>query len=309
MASKHRWKAIWLVLLGAASYGVLSTFVKLGYKQGFSAAEITGSQVLFGFIILWLLSLPKLWQMKGISGGIVLKLIAGGTFTGLTGYFYYQSLQVLDASFAVLLLFQFTWMGMLLDWITERRVPTLFQWIAMALTLLGTVLASGILSGTMDSPGASGIGLGLLAACCYTLFIYFSGKIATHLPALFRSAWMITGAAAIVLILMPPQFLWNGSLGQGLWQWGLLLSVFGMVLPPFLYAKGAPLIETGLAAVLGSVELPVVIVCSALLLHEATHAVQWIGIVLILLGVLVSERKTAVKAKRKNEYTEQIPRK
>ncbi|GAA4858614.1 DMT family transporter [Paenibacillus vulneris] len=293
MTSKNRWKAIWFVLLGAASYGVLSTFVKLGYQSGFSAAEITGSQVSFGFIVLWLLSLTKLRQMKGITPGIILKLVAGGTFTGLTGYFYYQSLQVLDASFAVLLLFQFTWMGMLLDWLVEKRLPTLFQWIAMVLTLAGTVLASGIVSGTVSRPSASGIGLGLLAACCYTMFIFFSGRVATHLPALFRSTWMITGAALIVLILMPPQFLWNGSLAQGLWKWGILLAVFGMILPPFLYAKGAPFIETGLAAVLGSVELPVVIICSALLLHEQTYLLQWIGIAIILLGVFVSERKTA----------------
>ncbi|WP_079910584.1 DMT family transporter [Paenibacillus sp. 32352] len=293
MTSKNRWKAIWFVLLGAASYGVLSTFVKLGYQSGFSAAEITGSQVSIGLIVLWLLSLTKLRQMKGITPGIILKLVAGGTFTGLTGYFYYQSLQVLDASFAVLLLFQFTWMGMLLDWLVEKRLPTLFQWIAMVLTLAGTVLASGIVSGTVSRPSASGIGLGLLAACCYTMFIFFSGRVATHLPALFRSTWMITGAALIVLILMPPQFLWNGSLAQGLWKWGILLAVFGMILPPFLYAKGAPFIETGLAAVLGSVELPVVIICSALLLHEQTYLLQWIGIAIILLGVFVSERKTA----------------
>lgn len=295
MTSKNRWKAIWFVLLGAASYGVLSTFVKLGYEQGFSAAEITGSQVFFGFIVLWLLSLPQLRHMRGISRSVILKLLLGGMFTGLTGYFYYQSLQSLDASFAVLLLFQFTWMGMLLDWITERRVPSLFQWIAMALTLIGTVLASGVLSGSLDRPSASGIGLGLLAACCYTIFIYFSGRVATHLPALFRSTWMITGAAILVLTLMPPQFLWNGALGQGLWQWGILLSVFGMILPPFLYAKGAPLIETGLTAILGSVELPVVIICSALLLHEATYVLQWVGIAIIILGIFVSERKIEAK--------------
>jgi len=171
MTSKSRWKAIWFVLLGAASYGVLSTFVKLGYGQGFSADEITGSQVLFGCIILWLFSLPKLRLMKGISAGIFVKLVIGGTFTGLTGFFYYQSLQSLDASFAVLLLFQFTWMGMLLDWITEKRAPSRHQWIAMTLTLLGTVLASGILSGSLDRLSASGIGLGLLAAVCYTIFI------------------------------------------------------------------------------------------------------------------------------------------
>lgn len=292
MKAMSRWKAIVLVLLGAASYGVLSSFVKMGYAQGFTPEEVTGSQMLFGFVVLWLFSLFQLRMMKGISGSVIVKLMLSGTFTGLTGYFYYHALQSLDASFAVLLLFQFTWMGMLLDWLVVRRAPTRNQWIAVIFILAGTVLSSGILSGSLDRISASGIGLGLLAACCYTLFIYFSGSVATHLSALTRTTWMITGAALVVLTLMPPHFLWNGALGKGLWVWGILLSVFGVIIPAYLFAKGAPHIATGLAAVLGSVELPVVIICSALLLKETTSLVQWMGILIILLGIVVSERKT-----------------
>jgi len=300
MTPMNRWKAIGLVLTGAASYGLLSSFVKLGYQQGFTPEEVTGSQVFFGFIGLWLLSLPQLRRMKGISPSGVIKLILSGTFTGLTGYFYYHSLQSLDASFAVVLLFQFTWMGMLLDWLLERRVPSRYQWIAVILILAGTVLASGLLSGSLNRVSASGIGLGLLAACCYTMFIYFSGRVATHLPALTRTTWMITGAALIVLTLMPPHFLWNGALGKGLWLWGILLSVFGMMIPSYLFAKGVPHMATGLAAVLGSIELPVVIICSALLLKESTSPVQWAGIVIILIGIVVSERRVKKHASVSN---------
>ncbi|PZE22736.1 EamA family transporter [Paenibacillus xerothermodurans] len=296
----NRWKAIWLILLGAASYGVLSTFVKLGYRNGFTPAEITGSQVLFGAVTLWLLSLFQLRSMKGITWSDIIKLLVSGAFTGLTGYFYYLSLQVLDASIAVLLLFQFTWMGVLLGWAADRRAPTGYQWGAMALVMAGTVLASGILAGSMERVSVQGVVLGLLAACCYTTFIWVSGRVAIHLQPLTRSTWMVTGAAAAVLSLMPPVFLWNGAMAEGLWFWAILLSVFGMILPPYLYAKGAPSIETGLASVLGSVELPVVIVCSALLLQEPTGAMQWVGIIIILAGVGMSERRPASRA---SEYS------
>jgi drug/metabolite transporter (DMT)-like permease len=69
-----------------------------------------------------------------------------------------------------------------------------------------------------------------------------------------------------------------------------------MILPSYLFAKGAPFVETGLASVLGAVELPVVIVCSALLLQEPQGAGQWMGILVILLGIFVSEKKTALPA-------------
>ena len=77
------------------------------------------------------------------------------------------------------------------------------------------------------------------------------------------------------------------------------MSVFGMVLPSYLYAKGAPFIETGLAAILGSIELPVVIVFSSVLLNETTSLTQWVGIVVILLGIVVSERKTGSRSSGK----------
>jgi drug/metabolite transporter (DMT)-like permease len=294
-----KWKAMLFVLLGAASYGVLSTIVKLSYQAGFLPGEITGSQVLFGAATLWMLCLATgSWRpARPIE---MLKLLAGGSFTGLTGVFYYYSLQLLDASFAVLLLFQFTWMGMLLDWLRGKK-PSGYKGAAVLFILVGTLMASGLLQGGADHVSWLGIGLGLLSAASYTLFIDVSGKLATGLPAMQRSALMITGAAVVVSMIYPPDFLWSGALHEGLWLWGLLLSLFGMILPTYLFAKGAPQLDTGLSAILGSIELPVVIVCSSLLLNEASGLPQWLGIVLILAGMAVAEYRP-LNSKRTMEY-------
>ncbi|TVY09103.1 EamA family transporter [Paenibacillus cremeus] len=291
MFSNQRTKASILLLFGAASYGVLSTFVKLGYQDGFTPGEITGSQVVFGFIALWLLCLPSWKKLKGISPKSILKLMGSGIFTGLTGIFYYYSLQSLDASFAVLLLFQFTWMGMLLDWLVHGKAPGRNQLIAVGIVLAGTLLASGLSLDSLERLNPVGIGLGLLSAVSYTLNMYFSGRVATEVPTIFRSAWMVTGATLTVLAVYPPHFVTNGSLGHGLWVWASILSLFGMIIPPYLFAKAAPQLETGLAAILGAVELPVVIVISGLLLHEHTGIQQWLGILLIIGGIVVSEAK------------------
>lgn len=302
MEDEHRVKlrAILLVLVGAASYGVLSTIVKLSYAEGFSTAEVTGSQVLFACAALWVCRLAWLAR-TGRSGSRAaersasladrVKLVASGAFTGLTGVFYYYSLQWLDASIAILLLFQFTWMGLLLGWLLHRTKPSPNQWLALAVVLAGTLLASGLWAGGGSGIHLAGLGFGLLAAACYTLFMYFSGKVAVHLPTLQRTTWMVTGAAAAVSVIFPPLFLWNGALGYGLWQWGALLGFFGMVLPPFLFAKGAPRLSTGVTTILGSIELPVVLICSSLLLRESIGAEQWLGALLILAGIAVSERR------------------
>ncbi|MBP1156374.1 MULTISPECIES: DMT family transporter [unclassified Paenibacillus] len=295
MQFSERFKASVLVLIGAASFGILSTFVKLAYDKGFTPAEVTGSQVIFGFAVMWMISLPLWHKIKQMSKRSMLKLIGSGAFTGLTGVFYYYSLQTLDASFAVLLLFQFTWMGLLMDWLLHGKVPGRYQLAGVAVILAGTVLASGLWMGTTKSMTVSGVGLGLLAAASYTLFIYFSGKVAVEVPALLRSSWMVTGATITVSFIYPPEFLWNGSLADGLWLWGGILALFGMILPPYLFAKGAPYLDTGMAAILGAVELPVVVLVSGLLLGESSGWVQWLGIGLIFAGIVVSERRSAAK--------------
>lgn len=60
-------KYILLVILGAASYGMLSSFAKLAYKQGYTAAEITFIQATIGAIILWVPTLFRRIKAKESS--------------------------------------------------------------------------------------------------------------------------------------------------------------------------------------------------------------------------------------------------
>ena len=50
MSVKNSIKGVVLVALGATSYGMLATFVKLAYKEGFTTAEVTSSQFIYGII-------------------------------------------------------------------------------------------------------------------------------------------------------------------------------------------------------------------------------------------------------------------
>lgn len=284
--SVNRFTASLLVLIGAASFGLLSTFVKLGYQAGFSPAEVTGSQVLFGCAGLWLMCVPFFKQLRLLSKGTIGKLILSGVFSGLTGVFYYLSLQTVSASLGVVLLFQFVWMGILLDWIMQRRRPGANQWIALVFVLIGTVFAAGTQALSLAKFDLLGITLGLLAAASYTGTLSVNARVAPEAPPIIRSTLMMTGTLILTWIIYPPQFFVNGTLGHGLWVWGALLGLFGVIIPPYLFAKGIPSIGAGIATILGSLELPVVIITSALILKEPVEITQWLGVLLILLGIV-----------------------
>ncbi|NOU98502.1 EamA family transporter, partial [Paenibacillus sp. LMG 31457] len=72
-------------------------------------------------------------------------LMIAGVPTAVTGLLYYQSLRYIPNSLAILLLFQFTWMGVLINSVEQRRRPNGIMLITLTVLFGGTLLAAGIL--------------------------------------------------------------------------------------------------------------------------------------------------------------------
>lgn len=294
-------RGVALVFMGACSFGVLSTFVKLAYKEGFDLGEVTGTQVFFGLIILWtIVLLRKLLGSKSNNTSFreKLKLVAMGTSTGLVSIFYYKCVQTVPASIAILLLMQFTWMSLLLESAIRRKLPSRFQLGMVVLILLGTALAGRLFSESISNFDVAGIVYGMLAALCYTFFLMINGSAGNTLHPTTKSALILTGACLLIFSIFPPVFLVNGALLNGLLKWGLVLALFGTVIPPLFYAYGIPKTGLGLSAILSAAELPVAVLMSSLVLQEEVKVVQWLGVALILLAIVLSNISSVRQKKR-----------
>ncbi|HHY22081.1 MAG TPA: DMT family transporter, partial [Bacilli bacterium] len=272
-----------LVFLGGCSYGILSTFVKLAYGNGFIINEVLGSQFFFGVLFIWLIAL--FMKDKRIRVKNVFILLVCGTTMGLTGLFYYQSLQYIDASIAIILLFQFTWIGIILDTVFNKVKIDRVKVIAVCILLLGSVLASGLLGVHEATFSFIGTIWGLLSAVSFATFIFVSGRLATSVHPIVKSAFMSTGGAIFILLLFPPTFLVDGTLTEGLWIYGAVLGFFGVFLPPILFNVGMPKVGSGLGTILSASELPTAVLMSLFVLKEVVTLVQWIGVIIILLGI------------------------
>ncbi|MFC5650197.1 DMT family transporter [Paenibacillus solisilvae] len=296
-------KYILSVLLGAMSYGILSTIVVKAYGEGYGLGEVVGSQLLVGFLLSWSLAFymrRRSSKRESASsrtskpvGRLTWKqrfmLMAAGMPTAVTGLLYYHSLRYIPNSLAIILLFQFTWMGVLLHAISQRKRPNAIMLLTLAVLFGGTLLAAGIMEQGVSRFNIIGIVLGLLAAVSYTMFILFSGKAVPSVHPAIRSSWMITGGLILVFILFPPTFLLNGLLLGKLLLFGLLLGLFGAFIPPVLFAIGVPHIGEGMAGILGASELPVAVLLSSSVLHEQVSFLQWAGVGLVLIGVALPE--------------------
>lgn len=277
-----------LVALGASSYGMLTTFVKIAYSEGFTTYEVTFSQLFLGLLGLLLLNLlfgkkPPAAPRKQAAKSR-LKLIAAGTTLGFTSTFYYLAIRYIPVSIGIVMLMQSVWMGVVLEAVLQRKKPSVNKVLAVLAILVGTLLATNVLNQSIHLDWR-GIGWGFLAAMSYTGTIYCSNTVSLELPSLYRSLWMMLGGFLLVSIIFMPQLLQGFNI-EILWKWGWVLALFGTILPPLLYTAGMPKIEVGLGAIISSIELPAAVLMAYFVLNEQVLLLQWVGILLILLAVI-----------------------
>jgi drug/metabolite transporter (DMT)-like permease len=79
----------------------------------------------------------------------------------------------------------------------------------------------------------------------------------------------------------------NGALGTSLFKWGIILAVFGTFIPPLCFSTGIPKIGLTLSSILSSVELPVAVMMSSLILHEEVNLMRWLGVTIILSALIL----------------------
>ena len=293
-------KGVFLVGLGATSYGMLATFVKLAYKEHFTTAEVIGAQFIYGILgILIINTFQKAKSKAEINKATpknIMQLMIAGTSLGMTSIFYYLCVKYIDVSIAIVLLMQTVWMGVLLEWFIEKKIPSIQKIVAVIIVLIGTVLATNLINNTSQIDW-KGIFWGLLAAASFTTTMFTANKVAIGISSAQRSLYMLLGGAVIVFIFVlstqTTPFNFNIFL-----KWGIFMALFGTIIPPMLMNAGFPITGLGLGSIVSALELPVSVTMAFIILNEKVIAIQWLGICLIILAIVIMNLKSYFHSKK-----------
>ncbi len=290
MSQNNVIKGVLLVGLGATSYGMLATFVKLAYGEGYTTAEVTSSQFILGLLGLLVINAVQR-QRKGstnvvkATGRNIFFLMLAGTSLGLTSLFYYLAVKYIPVSIGIVLLMQTVWMGVLLEAILTKTMPSGRKIIAVLIVLAGTALATNLIGKEIELDWR-GLAWGMLAAASFTTTMFTSNRVATHLSSAQRSLYMLLGGAVIVFSFAAAT--WTGSFNTDIFlKWGIVLALFGTIIPPMLLNAGFPHTGIGLGSIVSSLELPVSVTMAFVLLDEKVTALQWTGIALIIAAIVI----------------------
>jgi drug/metabolite transporter (DMT)-like permease len=289
MFQNNTLKGVFLVGFGATSYGMLATFVKMAYNEGYTTAEVTISQFILG--IIGILIINGFQKAKSENEAVkatqknIFQLMLAGTSTGLTSVFYYMAVKYIPVSIAIVLLMQTVWIGLLLEMFLEKKIPSTQKIVAALIVLIGTLLATNIFENEIQLDWR-GLVFGILAACSFTTTMFTANRVALGISSAQRSLYMLLGGALIVFAfgIATQSTAFNFTIFL---KWGIILSLFGTIIPPMLMNAGFPLTGIGLGSIVSALELPVSVLMAYFLLHEKVDLVQWAGILFIILAIII----------------------
>ena len=289
MVKNNVLKGVFLVGLGATTYGMLATFVKMAYTENYTTAEVTTSQFILGIIGILLINLFQKIKNKNTtkkaSSRNIFQLMLAGTSLGMTSVFYYLAVKYIPVSIGIVLLMQTVWMGVLLEMILEKKLPSKQKVISVFIVLIGTVLATNLINNEIQLDW-HGIMWGMFAAASFTTTMFTANSVATDISSAQRSLYMLLGGAIIVFgfSIATQVTPFNYAIFA---KWGIILALFGTIIPPMLMNAGFPLTGIGLGSIVSALELPVSVMMAYVLLNEDVNATQWFGIVLIIAAIVI----------------------
>ncbi|WP_286733602.1 MULTISPECIES: EamA family transporter [Sphingobacterium] len=281
------YKSTLYVAAGACSYGLLATIVKYANHLGIHTSLLTFLQFMFGFLFLLsfnLLSKRNAEEHNAIKFSSKIKLMVWGISLGLTTTLYYLSIQYIPVSAGIILLMQSIWISLVAEAVLLKKFPSKGKITGVIIVLLGTTLATNLFQNN-NNLDYRGIILGFGAGISYALAIYASSTVEKELPSPIRSQFLVLGGLLLIVAF------WNIDIIRYMQPnalpWGLLIAIFGTILPPLLFTKGIPKTGIAMGNIISSLEIPVSTLSAMLVLQEVVSGFQWFGILLILMAVII----------------------
>jgi drug/metabolite transporter (DMT)-like permease len=278
-----------LVALSAAGFGLLSILIKLSYSLGAEPMTLLAARFSVALVVIWIVALMVDRQALRISRKDLLYIAIVGPFgVGYCSILYFYSLQLVDASLFAALLYTYPSMVNVAAaiWLRERLTPR--RILALAITFLGVVFVTGLDRLASMQISLLGVLLGLGASATYAFYSLGIQRQTRKHPPLVVNTYVLTFGTLVVLLVRPP-FAWQGSLDWPVLVLVAAMAIFCTVLPILFYLTGIRRIGAGRAAIVSNLEPIVTIMLAMTVLAERLDGVQFLGVLAVLVGVILSE--------------------
>jgi len=285
-ATSERVQGIRNTILASFFLGWAPILGKLAYAQGVAPFTLVTVRTLVAVMLLWAgyAILGRAWLRITWRG--LLGCIAVGVVNGIGSLLYYSSLAWLDASLASFLnTLYLLWVVIFLTASGER-----LHWLTLVrigLAMVGIYLLTGTSTGEPDWLGAM---LMVASAATYGWHLVLGQWVLADVPSRTATPYILTAMAATVGVARVIQGSTLEVISLAGWEAIAALGITTVLSRALMFA-GLQRLGGTEAALVSLLELLVSLGLAFLLLGERLTPLQWIGGVVLIIGILLGERQ------------------
>jgi drug/metabolite transporter (DMT)-like permease len=276
-------RGVVLCLVSSTCFGLSAIFAKEAYAAGASVPTTLVGRFGVAAVVLWAIVSVRRTALP--SPRLVLVCVALGLAYALQAALYFGALAEIDASLAVLLVYTYPALTMVLAVALRRESPDRRRTAALLVSGAGLVLLldAGAVVGTA---GTLGVLLALGAALCYAVYLTAAEAQPAGLDLFVLTAIVCTTSTVALAV-------WGGVTGSlavpgaAAATWIVVLATVSTVVPLVVLLFGIRAVGASTAAILSCFEPAVVVAVAAVLYGERLSAVQLVGGAVVLASVLI----------------------
>jgi drug/metabolite transporter (DMT)-like permease len=280
--SDHHKGALYAISSGLC-YGLLGYFGMSVIKADFSVYSMLFWRFFVATLFMALLLVPQYKHLLREKTQLSKAFVYGLLFYGSSTTLYFMSSQYIGTGLAMVIFFTFPAMVMLINIVFYKATIHKIYYLAFAMIVIGMSLLVNPQSMSFD---LYGIGLGVLCAFLYACYIAASKKI-TVPPML--STLMVSGGCmltALTFSLFDHSFKFPSDFSTyfNLICMGLICTA----IPILLLLQAFKYLSSEKASMLSVLEPVFVVIFGIILLEEEVHGLEFVGILIILSGALIT---------------------
>lgn len=291
------WSGFFLAVVGAVLFSAKAIVAKLTYRYGVDALTVIGFRMLFSMPFFAVVTLIQCWRVRtgklaALSRQDSVRILVLG-FIGyyLSSYLDFVGLQYITAGLERLILFLAPTFVLLISALYLKRRITARQWLAMALSYGGVVLA---FINDLSFAGSNvllGAGFVLASAFTYAIYLISSGEVVKRIGSTRLVAYAMTASTVYALIHFVSLKGWQGLVQPvEVYQLSLVHAVLNTFFPTFMIMWSVARIGAPMTSQLGMVGPVSVLFLAWWLLGEPITGLQLAGTGLVLAGMIVLSR-------------------
>lgn len=287
-------------LLGAVCFSTKAVVVKLAYLEyPVDAITLLAIRMIFSlpfFLVSAALTSNSKDNVKFTRAQWIQIAMVGCLGYYVSSLLDFEGLKYVSAGIERLILFVYPTFVLIINSFWMRKKVRPIEWIAVAVTYAGLVVAFASEASFQGSEANFYLGsiLILICALTYAIYIVGSGLLIPTVGAVKFNSYAMSFAAAAVLL----HFFMNGTqsvlgLPLSIYLYGFFMAVVSTVIPSFLVSISIKRLGANTTAIIASIGPVSTILQASILLGESVSVLEIVGTVFILAGVLLISWKRA----------------